>query len=313
MRKILIIGFVILSVIFACLVALPTLLSVLGLDQYIANYVEKKLNRDGKQIVTLGSVHLSWSSIYLDEAKFVDQVEGSSITISGIRFGYDAFRLVSNIKDPLNAVNQVYLVEPTVVLHSGMEEEDATATPVDTVVKKIQTIWQYFKNIDRIQLTDGRILLQRKTKSLLTLAQDLDGWLQTSDSSSIQITAEGGILNSSSKNITLKCKINPARKRYSADLYISDLELPSLDDIREFITPQLQAGNLNGHFRISTRVLQLDSLQITGHFLVKNGGILIDEYSIQKLNVRCHVTNNHLSLATATFSLNGTPVISIRL
>jgi hypothetical protein len=308
MRKILIIGFFILSGVFAGLVALPTILSVFGLDRYIANYVEKQLNKNGKQAVILGSVNLSWSSIYVDEAKFIDQAEGSSITISGIRFGYDVFRLVSNMNNPLDAVNQVYLVEPTVVLRSDFEEDNESATPVDTVVKRIRTIWKYFDNIDRIQLTDGRIILQRKNNSMLTLAQNLDGWLQNSDSASIYINAEGGLLNSSSENITLKCKIDPNRKRYSADLYISDLELPSIGDIKEISAPQFQDGQLNGHFRISTAMLQLDSIQITGHLIVANGDILIDDYSIENLNLRCHITKNYLNLPDATFALNGIPV-----
>ena len=302
MRKLILISVIVISVIISCVATLPWFISIVGLDKELTRYVENSLNEGGEQALALGRVRFNWTSVHLEEAHFIDRDQGSVLSVKGIRFGYNPFKLATDINNPIDAVNEIYLVEPTVVIRSDNKSPETTATPIDSVVQRIQKIWQYFTKIDRIQLSRGRIMIKRESGQTFTVVRELDGWMQHEDSSRIYISASGEMFNSSSENIAMQGHFDLGKNHYDAEVFISQLKLSSLKDVEDTGLPEIQTGILNGHLKLNSGVLILDSLKVSGELDIQGASVNINGRSFDEINLKCTVEHNRLTVSQGSFN-----------
>jgi hypothetical protein len=107
MRKLLYISLGVFILISGFLIGTPYMLTVFDLDQKLKDYVISQLSEDGKTLINVNDLEISYGKIELKEIEYKSETARAHFNIRGIEFDYSFFTLIRNIKEPHRAIDKI--------------------------------------------------------------------------------------------------------------------------------------------------------------------------------------------------------------
>jgi hypothetical protein len=296
MRKLLYIFLSVVILLSGFLLGTPYLLTMFDLDQKLKDYVITQLSEDGQTLINVNDLKISYGKIELREIEYKSETARAYFNIRGIEFDFDFFTLIRNIKEPHRAIDKIVLVEPRVDFKEYDEKENVEGELVDSTDINILEVLYQFENIDRIHLKNGSLSLLRKDGEELSLAKNLNGWIDSRNFTSVNFSAYGDIFYGSDANFEMFGQVNLRDESFFIQLDLQDYEL--LD---------APLAKFNEHFRILEGIIDskldikgtrfdLESVTINGYVSLINTDFTFFDKEMHDLEVHAQISENKLVL-----------------
>lgn len=296
MRKLfyILVGIVVLITSF--LLGTPYLLTMFDLDQKLKEYVISTLSSDGETSLNVNNIQIKFGKIELEEIEYRNESAKADFVIRGIEFEYDFLTLIQNIKEPHRAIDKIFLVEPEVTFKNIDEQSFLTDETQDTSEINILEVLSHFDNIDRIHMKNASLFLQQEKGDPLSLAQNLNGWIDSKDFSSISISADGDIFYGSNANFEMFCQANLREESFFIQLDLQDYHLLNapLAQFNQHIV--VQDGIIDGKLDIKSSKFDIDSIIINGYVSLRGTSFNLFKTEMRDLEVHAKIDNNKLVL-----------------
>ena len=296
MRKLLYISLSVVVLLSAFLVGTPYLLTMFDLDQKLKDYVVSQLSEDGKTLIDVNDIELKFGKIELREIEYISETARAHFKIRGINFDYNFFTLIGNINEPHRAIDKIVLLEPEVIFKDIQEDIVVKTDIVDSSNVNILEVLYQFENIDRIHLENGRLDLQRKDEDNLTIAQNLNGWVDSRNFTSININASGDIFYGSDAKFEMFGQVNLRDESFYVQLDLQDYELLNapLAKLNENI--RVLEGIIDSKLDIKGSDFDLERVNINGYVSLKNTDFTLFDKEMNDLEVYAQIHDNKLVL-----------------
>ena len=203
MRKIFSILLVILILALVFIINLPIFIKVFQLDEQLKDYIVEKLKTGNQEIINIDKLDIHYNRIRLTNINYGDHTSKSSFCISAIDFNYNIFTLFTELKKPYKSINKISFISPKVILRTVDDNiESADSLTQEKIKIDVLNILNNFDNIDQIFIKDGIICYEKENDIDLILAQELNGWLESINTSLIKFEVKGNGFQSKKDNYT---------------------------------------------------------------------------------------------------------------
>ena len=296
MRKLLYIFLSVLVLLSGFLLGTPYLLTMFDLDQKLKDYVIAHLSEDGQTLINVNDIELKFGKIVLSEIEYKSETARAHFNIRGIEFDYNLFTLIKNINEPHRAIDKIFLVEPQVVFKDIEENDFIESSIIDSTDINILEVLYHFENIDRIHLKNGSLSLQRKNEENLSLAKNLNGWIDSRNFTSININADGDIFYGSDAKFEMFGQVNLRDESFYIQLDLQDYELldAHLANFNEHI--RILGGIIDSKLDIKGSQFNLENVSIDGYVSLRNTDFTLFDNEIHDLEVYAQIYDNKLVL-----------------
>ena len=296
MRKLFYIFAGIIIILSGFLLGTPYLLTVFDLDQKLKDYVVDQLSEDGKTLINVDDLEISYGKIELREIEYKSETTRAYFNIRGIQFDYNFISLLTNIKEPHRAIDRIVLLDPQVDFKEQEEEDQNEDSASDTSKLNILEVLYQFDNIDRIHLENGSVSLLRKNGEKLSLAKNLSGWIDSRNFTSININADGDIFYGSDASFQMFGQVNLREETFFIQLDLQDYELLDAPIAKFNEHFHILDGIIDSKLDIKGSKFDLESLLINGYVSLKNTDFTFFDKEMHDLEIRAQISNNKLVL-----------------
>ncbi len=296
MRKLLYIFLSVLVLLSGFLLGTPYLLTMFDLDQKLKDYVIAHLSEDGQTLINVNDIELKFGKIVLSEIEYKSETARAHFNIRGIEFDYNFFTLIKNIKEPHRAIDKIFLVEPQVIFKDIKKNDYIESSIIDSTNINILEVLYQFENIDRIHLKNGSLSLQRKNEENLSLAKNLNGWIDSRNFTSININADGDIFYGSDAKFEMFGQVNLRDESFYIQLDLQDYDLldAHLANFNENI--RVLGGIIDSKLDIRGSQFNLENVTINGYVSLRNTDFTLFDKEIHDLEVQAQIHDNRLFL-----------------
>jgi len=296
MRKLLYIFLAVVILLSGFLLGTPYMLTMFELDQKLKDYVIAQLSEEGQTLIDVNDIELKFGKIELREIEYKSETARAHFHIGGIEFDYNLITLLRNIKEPHRAIDKIFLVEPEVIFKDIQEKSFIEESNADSFEINILEVLYQFENIDRIHLKNGSVYLERKNEENLTLAKNLNGWIDSRNFTSININAYGDIFYGSDAKFEMFGQVNLQEETFYVQLDLQDYELlrAPLAKFNEHI--QVLEGIIDSKLDIKGSEFNLEKVNINGYVSLKNTDLTLFDKEMNDLEVYAQIHNNQLVL-----------------
>ncbi len=268
MRKLILYISITASALAGLLASLPLLVNMLGIDDRLKTYIVEKLGESTGALISVESLRIDYDTIEVNDIKFVSEGAFANFVVKGLRFKYNLWQILLNSDQPYRAIEDVYLVEPRVIFkvadETGVEMAELVKDS-DSSADNLLGILQQFEHIDRIQVSDGRILYQQRNGNFVVIGQNFNGWLTSENMRDIRLEASGGLFQGDGTDIQIFGQFNLSEQKYAARLEIHDFDLSEIGLFSGDEDYQIGHGKVNGRLYVSASKLQRDSVTVNGY------------------------------------------------
>jgi hypothetical protein len=286
--------FTILIVLFV--IDIPYILSVFSLDEKLKNYIIDNINTDTEKVVSIEDISIGLWNVEANDIKIISSTQVSQFVIKNIKFNYNIFKLVLDSSQPQNAINEIVLVEPKLILKQSSikpEFENEIADYSDSIkINYIDKIAS-FTGINKVQLQNAKIIFKKDSGELLVLADKLNGWLESSEFSNIKLSAEGSVFYGID-NFKLYFDINLADELIAGRIELVNYDVNNSKFLIKKSDLLIDHGNLDGRIYVSSNSFDLDSLKFNGYLNIHE---LNGNYGLSRIgsfNANIIAENNNL-------------------
>ena len=296
MRKLLYIFLSVLVLLSGFLLGTPYLLTMFDLDQKLKDYVIAHLSEEGQTLINVNDIELKFGKIVLSEIEYQSETARAHFNIRGIEFDYNFFTLIKNLKEPHRAIDKIFLVEPQVIFKDIKKNDDIESSIIDSTNINILEVLYQFENIDRIHLKNGSLSLQRKNEQNLSLAKNLNGWIDSRNFTSININVDGDIFYGSDAKFEMFGQVNLKDESFYIQLDLQDYELldAHLANFNEHI--RILGGIIDSKLDIKGSQFNLENVAINGYVSLRNTDFTLFDKEIHDLEVQAQIHDNKLFL-----------------
>ena len=296
MRKLLYIFLSVLVLLSGFLLGTPYLLTMFDLDQKLKDYVIAHLSEEGQTLINVNDIELKFGKIVLSEIEYQSETARAHFNIRGIEFDYNFFTLIKNLKEPHRAIDKIFLVEPQVIFKDIKKNDDIESSIIDSTNINILEVLYQFENIDRIHLKNGSLSLQRKNEENLSLAKNLNGWIDSRNFTSININVDGDIFYGSDAKFEMFGQVNLKDESFYIQLDLQDYELldAHLANFNEHI--RILGGIIDSKLDIKGSQFNLENVAINGYVSLRNTDFTLFDKEIHDLEVQAQIHDNKLFL-----------------
>ncbi|APF19364.1 hypothetical protein Calab_3668 [Caldithrix abyssi DSM 13497] len=304
MKKFILIFSLIVSVLGIFIVAIPSILKITGADRPVKEYLFKKIIDDHNIKIDLADFRIGLGSVELSNLSVDTRNQKIHVRIKSVRFFYDLFDLLIHPHEPLHALNSIALIEPQVLF-----TQDTVAVIQDST-SRMEKIKQFVQRVagerglSFFKVERAVIALKKPDKKVITLVNNLSGFLKTDDFNLFKLKLEGDLLGSQLQKINLTSELNLAQKKLEIfnafnQFRFSQSELSS-------VFPQLSSssGVLNGWLLIRNVDGAYDRLNCNGQIRFTDGVLELNKAKFSSLSGKAIFTDNRLILDSLRGKLN---------
>jgi hypothetical protein len=159
----------------------------------------------------------------------------------------------------------------------------------------LEVLYQ-FENIDRIHLKNGSLTLLRNNGEDVSLAKNLNGWIDSRNFTSVNVSAYGDIFYGSDANFEMFGQVNLRDESFFIQLDLQDYELldAPLSKFNEHF--RILEGIIDSKLDIKGRRFDLESVTINGYVSLTNTDFTFFDKEMHDLEVHAQITDNKLVL-----------------
>ena len=302
MRKVFLIILVPLALVVLLLICTPYLMTLFGIDKPLTEYVLARLAENTEQKISINQIQFGLGKVIIGDLTLVNQKGKIQFTAHGLMFYYNVFSFLNNLDQPQRSITNIYLLDPVVTVKPGMVEDSTAGSSTDSSGISLAQILDQFDNVDRINLKNGRIILENRASENLVLGQNLNGWLRSATTDSIDIMAEGGLFSAPGKNFSISVHFNKTKKHLSAEIDIKNLSLKDFDFSAEKGV-SFKQGLLNGKVQLFSP--DLEQVIINGPLVVTDGEVTFKDWRWNEINAQVTFINNEVQIKDGICKMDG--------
>jgi hypothetical protein len=245
----------------------PYILSVFSLDEKLKNYIVDNINTETEKVVSIEDMKIGLWTVEANDIRIISTTQTSQFVIKNIKFNYNILKLIQDSSQPQNAVNEIVLVEPKLILKpSSIKPElegDITQISDSIKIDYIQKITS-FTGINRVQLQNAKIIFKKDSGELLVVADKLNGWLKSDGKSNITLSTQGSVLYGID-NFKLFFDISLNDEKIAGRVELGDYDIKNTKYLIKDSDLVVNKGNFDGRIYVSSNAFDLDSLKINGY------------------------------------------------
>jgi len=307
MRKLIKIIIVLIILFGILIIDLPQILASFGIDEELKDYLVKTINEQNEKIVSIEDITISFWEIELNNIKIISSTDKAQFVVKNAKFDYNLWNLITDSSNPQNAITGVSFIEPKLIIKQ-MEESESTKqsekATADSIKSDFYNSFTKFANIDKIFLRDARIILQKEAGDFIVLADDLNGWLQRSDSSNITVNTTGSILYGKN-NFGLFLDLDPVKQKLNGRIELADYHINNSKFLISKPDLPLNSGIFDGRLYFLANSFEFDSLFINGYINIYDLDASYYNATLSDFNGKIVVNHNHLKIYETSGKLNG--------
>jgi hypothetical protein len=304
--KILVI-FTILILLFA--IDVPYILSVFSLDKKLKNYIVNSINSESEKVVSIEDMSIGLWTVEANDIKIISSTESSQFVIKNIKFNYNILKLITESSQPQNAVSEIVLVEPKLILRQGSIKSDfkekigeLSDSLKTNYINKITS----FTGINKVLLQNAKIIYKKHSDELLVLADKLNGWLRSRDNFNITLSAEGSIFYGID-NFKLYFDINLEDELIAGRIELVNYNVNNSRFLIKKSDLMINRGNLDGRIYVFANSFDLDSLQFNGYLNIHDLYAINRQSNISEFKAKIVADNNNVIFKECTGLFNNSP------
>lgn len=288
--------FVILIILF--LIDVPYILSVFSLDEKVKSYIVDNINSETEKVISIEDVRIGVWTVEANDIKIISSTQSSQFVIKNVKFSYNILKLLLEPSAPQNAINEISLIEPKLILKQGSSNSiiaDELNTNSDSIrINYINKITE-FTGIDMIHLKNAKIIFKKESGELLVLADKLNGWLNSNEKNknNITLTAEGSVLYGID-NFKLFFDINLEEHSFAGRIELVNYNVKNSKFLIYESDLLVNKGNLDGRLYVSSNSFNLDSLKFNGYLNIAQLNAVYYSSEINNFNAKIIAENNDL-------------------
>ena len=264
------------------------------LDKKLKDYVIANLSEDGKTLIDVNDIELKFGKIELHDIQYESETANAHFNIRGIEFDYNFFSLLKNIRNPQRAIDKIFLVDPQVLFKAIRGDNSVEENSNDSTHFNILEVLYQFDNIDRIHIKNGSVFLQRKNEENLSIAKNLNGWIDSRNFTSVNVNASGDIFYGSDARFEMFGQVNLRDESFFVQVDLKDYALLNapISKFNEHI--QVLNGIIDSKLDIKGSEFDLDKMYINGYVSFRNTDLNIFHKEIHDLEVYAQIHDNKL-------------------
>jgi hypothetical protein len=303
-RKRIIIGLIFIITLFILVVNLPAFLVITRLDHQIKNYIVQKMITGGSTVLNVSDINIGFKRIVLKNVDFISKTRQITTVVRGIEFDYNIFTLILNPDKPYKAINEIYFTEPQLVLHEqGSESEmDSTDTRLSSVLETLRQI-----NFTRVMIEEGRISFKHTNGEFISLVSDLQGWVESTASSNLQVLLSGKLARSYKDNFKLNFMISPKKQTVEGEVSLINYQLNLLNDLYHDSSFVISNGVLNSELNFKLDHFSLNTLSLYGSVSVKDAESKIYKNQLSEFAFNASIFARTVLIENASGTLDASP------
>jgi hypothetical protein len=304
MKKIILIFSVILTVFGLFISGLPSILQWTGMDEPLKQFIIPRLIDTTRSAIDINQFRIGLNRIELSDVSVELIEKRTQLSIKSIQFKLNLPGLLFRPLSPQNAVDAVYLQQPTLTIAAPALfpdssanqmpalEETMTASKINTLLKNINRITA----INEVIIRDGCIQWQLPDGAIAPMVQKLNGKLFMFDSTQISLKAEGSLITSDKANFNIDTDLDFQNLVWNCQLNFNEIGFG-----KSFFNPfpdqlSLSNGILSGHLFIKNKSLIPDSTITHGIIKVSQFSGEIFGHVFSDTRLQAEITDNHCHL-----------------
>jgi len=289
-------------IIFSILIALfaidvPYILSVFSLDEKLKDYIVNNINTETEEVVSIEDMQIGLWTAEANNIKIISSTQASQFVIKNLKFNYNLFKLIIDSDQPQNAVNEIILIEPKLILKQSNINSSNFGNNINEISDSLKINYidkiTSFTGINKVQLQNAKIIFKKDSGELLVLADKLNGWLKSSENSKITLSAEGSVFYGID-NFKLYFDLNLADEMIVGRIELVDYNVNNSKFLINESDLMIDHGNLDGRIYVSSNSFDVDSLKFNGYLNVRDLNGNYGTTKIGKFNANIVAQNNNI-------------------
>ncbi len=307
MKKVILIISLIISILGIAIIALPSFLKVSGLDHPLKAYLFKKILHDKNLEINLTDFRIGLGTFELSNLSIVPEKKDYKLTVNSVRFVYNLSELILHPTDPMRALTSISLIEPQIlILKNSSIAGSQTSNQWTSITDFIQTVARE-KGINFFKVEKASIRIRFPDEKEMVLANNLGGFLKTSDFNIFKLKLEGDLLGNQLQKIDLAGELNLNQKKIKIINNFHDFNFNPTE--LSVLFPQLKnlQAHVNGWLLIENQEGDYNRLRTNGQLAIDSEFLQLAALQLDSLSTKAVITDNQLILNPLKGRLAGAP------
>ncbi|MCP4724122.1 MAG: hypothetical protein GY863_03750 [bacterium] len=266
-------------------------------NEKIKNLILEEIGEKFGENLNIAELTTHFGYVNFKGVKFNFENGNDFFTVEELGIGWSLLDLLKNKFTPTQGITEIKLIRPELVIsntkgnidkaeeiHSFYRKRDQLLTQIEATYK---TLFANFKNISRIQISDGIVNFKTASGEMMTIAQDLDGSFETNDKIYALINLESRLFNSSEKNLEITANSYLPEFDFTSEILINGYDLKS--DFPQILTDALlfTDGKIDAKLNVdrTSEGRTQNKYSVTGDFQISNGSYTLSEIDLKFTDV----------------------------
>jgi hypothetical protein len=274
------------------------LFPIFQLDNKARDYLVERISGVIGEDVDISSVSLSPGFISLKNVKLQCPDTPFIIEARSVRIGYNLIEMMKNHFQPVYGAEQIIVDKPCFVWIVNESDRSISSRHLknfpEITLKKLPPV--------RITVQNGSFVCQKKD-SLITIAEDIRGWLDGTYADRMELIMQARLL-SSKTNASVKGQYNRSNGKSTFDISAKKCSL-SRQNI-DMLTGRLHIAEGSLNLQIHAEYLQ-NKFACTGNYRIENGSFSIKEtgFNAKKTELKGRINESEIFLDSITGEMWG--------
>ena len=292
MRKFFYTAAILISFLIVLILLSPFILRFSGMDIPVKNYLIKQVFVEYGHKINLQDVNFGIGRLEIGNLELKSSDKKLDIFIEKVDFDFSIINLIRNPSKPVNALENIYLVNPKLIFNRA--KDSLVAEVYDE--NDQQNILDELSNIPQIEnliVKNGIISFQRKDSSLFNIASDLNGWLNTSDSKEIVLNLHGSAFDEENDNFNINATINTKDFSFNSRIDLNNYQLQDMNSLEINNYADIKNGEVDGFVKMSGNLKELGKVLLNGSVDLDDIEVDNDRFSISGFKASIKISNNN--------------------
>ncbi len=296
MKRLLLILSVTISILSLIFLASPILLKITGLDVPIKNYLLPKAIDTTQVDINLDNFSVGLGTLEFTDISVVTPKSNLKFLINSVSFDFNFYELIFHPENPQNALQKITIKNPRLIIDKtiGPYTEDSPKTEFTN--QQLSDILNKISSLHQIQIKQGKIILKNDDGQFISLAQNINGRLQTTDKKNYAVKLDGCLFSTEENNFSLETEFNIIQETISGNINFNDYQLSKtmLPYFSQDVI--LTDGNMEGSTTFYYSCKDSTNNKLAGKIFVTNAAGRFKTHTFAKTEFEVNIDNSKIFL-----------------
>jgi len=309
MKRLLLILSVTISILSLIFFASPLLLKITGLDVPIKNYLLPKAIDTTQADINLDNFSVGLGTLEFTDISVVTPKNNIKFLITSVNFDFDFYQLIFHPDSPKKALQKITLKNPRLIIEKSSAPENEKDQGNKFSNQQLSDVLNKISALSQIQIKQGKVIYKNGLGQYISLAQNINGRLQTIDNENYTVKADGSFFSTDDNNFNLETGFNIDRETISGKISLIDYQLNNT--MLPYFSQSLilDSGVLEGNADFFYAYSDSAENKLNGRISASGAGGSINERIFSETDFDLEIENSKITLVNGNGLLEGNPVI----